>query len=714
VIVAGRPELLARRPHWGELRSATPIDVTPLDRRSSARLVRMLLEDAEVPAGTIETLIDRAEGIPLFAEEFTRLIRERGAGAGTTPVPQSLRLLVAARLDQLSHEERAVLQDASVVGRTFWTGAVAAVAGEDPGRLDAVLASLTDRELLRRVVPSTVHGEEEFTFWHAVVRDVAYAQIPRATRASKHRDVARWIEATAGDRVDDRVELLAYHFGRAHGLSLDSGDRDEADAILEPTTRYLHLAAERASGLDPERAMGLAERALALTPPEHPDRPRILTGAGRTAASLGRHAEAERHLIEALHAYQVLDDQVGRADVMIALARSRLEQGEMEDVETLTAVALGLLEAESPGPELARAYARHAGLLLVNGDYDGCLRQAMRGLSLARRLGLAREEVLALNYAGSARGLLGDPGGLDDLREAIERGIAVGAGSETAIAMNNLATDLRYLEGPAASIETWERMEAFCEEHGLVTAGAWARSGMAEALFDAGEWDEVLAVVAELERWEHDHGMSVVGTTALTLAGWVALRRGDVESAAARLETLLERAGRAAVAEYAAPAHALAAEVAMARGDPDEARRHLESFGRIAESDRVFAAAVLPIVARLFVRLGDPGAARALLEGLPELRSPRERLSAETVRALLDGAEGRHADAVARLMPLVDAWRGYGFPLEVGLTGTALARSLVALGRRDEARAAAADAARVLRGLDAEPLARAAGRAADP
>ena len=712
VIAAGRSELLARQPAWRDLGAA--IELSPLDRRSTSHLIRVLLDDAEVPAGTVDTLVERSEGIPLFAEELTRLVRERGSGGTGMPVPHSLRSLIAARLDGLEPEERSTLQDAAVVGRTFWTGAIAEIVGADPGRLDALLDHLVERELLRRMVPSTVRGEDEYAFWHGIVRDVAYGQIPRSGRAGKHRAVARWLEALARSRVDDRVELLAYHFDRAHRLATEAGDVAQADEVLEPTVRYLRLAAERSSGFDPERAMRLAERALSLLPAEHPDRPRLLTQTGRVAETLGRYDEAESYLIEALHVFQDRGDQVGRADVMIALARTRMERGEMEDVETLTAVALGLLESEPPGPELALAYARHAGLLLVSGDYEGCLRRAMQGLILARDLGLVREEVLSLNYAGSARGLLGDEGGLADLREAIERGKEGGAGTETAIAMNNLATDLRYLRGPHGAIEVWEEMQAFCTEHGLVTAGAWARAGLTESLFDVGRWDEVLELTDELLRWEHDHGPSMTSTTAVILAGWVALRRGELDTAAGWVQAALDRAARTGVAEYEAPAHALAAEVALARDDVDEARRHLARFEDVAAKDRLFAAAVLPIVARLFVRLDEPATARALLEDLPELRSPRERLSAETVRALIEEAEGNHAAAADRFTSLVDEWRIYGFPLEVGLTGTALARCLHALGRHDEAARVAADAAEVLSDLGADPLVRAASEQLDP
>jgi tetratricopeptide (TPR) repeat protein len=257
-------------------------------------------------------------------------------------------------------------------------------------------------------------------------------------------------------------------------------------------------------------------------------------------------------------------------------------------------------------------------------------------------------------------------------------------------------------------------MESFCDEHGLVTASSWARAGLAETLFDVGRWDEVLRLTDELLGWEHEHGPSMTSTTAVILAGWVEVRRGDVDAASDWTQAALDRSAKTGVAEYEAPAHALAAEVAMMRDDEDLARHHLEGFGGVASKDRLFAAAVLPVVSRLFVRLGDPAAARTMLESLPDLRSRRERLSAMTVRAVIEEAEGDVAAAAARLEPLVQAWREYGFPLEVGLTGTALARCLHTLGRHDEAARVAAEAAEVLADLGAAPLVRAASDQIDP
>jgi hypothetical protein len=366
-------------------------------------------------------------------------------------------------------------------------------------------------------------------------------------------------------------------------------------------------------------------------------------------------------------------------------------------------VALGLLEAREPGPALARAYARHAGRLLVVGDYEGSLRRARQGLALARELGMGREEVLALNYVGASRSLLGDREGLDTLRDAIDRGRALGLGSETAIAMNNLAENLRFVDGPAASLEAWESLAGFCAERGLTTSLAWAKDGLLGVLFDLGRWDEVLAMESEAEAWDQAQGPSPFGTAARIFTSWVELRRDEIAEAARRTTDLLSRVARIASTEYEAPAFVLCAEVALRQDRPDEARALLDRFERGSRADRLFRTTLLPVAARVLVALGDLDRLRALLDG-PEPISTRERLSADAAWAVMLEAEGDPATAIERYRRAAGAWREYGMPLEEGQLLVGLARCERRLGRSAEAAAHAEEAIAVLTPLGARTL----------
>ena len=204
VLATARPELLARRPGWGggKVNSST-ILLSPLTEEETAGLVHALLGRSAIDAELQARLLEHAGGNPLYAEEFTRMHVERPE---STVVPESVQGMIAARLDTLPLEEKELLQNAAVVGRVFWLGAL----GGERWTLEERLHSLARREFVTRNRRSSVAGEDEYVFRHALVRDVAYEQIPRAERADKHRAAAQWTESLG--RPDDHAEMVAYHY----------------------------------------------------------------------------------------------------------------------------------------------------------------------------------------------------------------------------------------------------------------------------------------------------------------------------------------------------------------------------------------------------------------------------------------------------------------------------------------------------------------------
>ena len=146
------------------------------------------------------------------------MLAERGE---TEEVPETLQGVIAARLDGLPPEEKALLQEAAVVGRVFWLGAVEAMDGALPRELEARLHALARKEFIRRERRSSVEGDTEFAFLHVLVRDVAYGQIPRRERSEKHRLAAEWI-ASLG-RSEDHAEMLGHHYLQALELAEAAG-----------------------------------------------------------------------------------------------------------------------------------------------------------------------------------------------------------------------------------------------------------------------------------------------------------------------------------------------------------------------------------------------------------------------------------------------------------------------------------------------------------
>ena len=176
VIGTARPELFERHPDYAAgMRNVNTISLAPLSEEETARLVSALLESTVLPAELQHPILDRAEGNPLYAEEFVRLLRDKNllVQRGSSwelkedvevPFPHSVQALIAARLDTLGAEAKSMLADAAVIGKVFWAGAVAVMGERDPGEVTGVLRGLSRKELVRPVRRSSIEDEAEYAF----------------------------------------------------------------------------------------------------------------------------------------------------------------------------------------------------------------------------------------------------------------------------------------------------------------------------------------------------------------------------------------------------------------------------------------------------------------------------------------------------------------------------------------------------------------------
>ena len=288
VVATARPELLERRPGWGGGKlNATTLALAPLTEEQTAQLLGSVLGTPVLSAETQAVLLERAGGNPLYAEQFAELYVERGSTDELT-LPETLQGIIAARLDGLSPDEKSLMLDAAVVGKVFWTGALA----RDEDEATATFHSLERKGFVRRQRRSSVEGQSELAFAHALVRDVAYGQIPRADRATKHRGVAEWIESLG--RPEDHAEMRAYHWRSALDLARASGA--ETDDLIERARVSLRDAGDRASGLNNHAAAAsLYDDALGLWPESDPERPAAPVSTCRCAApGLRRGASGAR------------------------------------------------------------------------------------------------------------------------------------------------------------------------------------------------------------------------------------------------------------------------------------------------------------------------------------------------------------------------------------------------------------------------------------
>ena len=232
VLCTARPELLTRRPDWGggKVNSAT-ILVSPLSDDETATLVHALLGRSAIDADLQARLLEHAGGNPLYAEEFTRMLLERPT---ETSVPENVHGMIAARLDTLSAEEKAL-----AAGRRRWSGGSSGsvLSAASAGVLEERLHSLGAQGVRRLgTASSSVAGEDEYTFRHALVRDVAYEQIPRSERAARHQGAAEWIESLG--RPEDHAEMLAHHYTAALDATRELGAGRRAARRAEPRLRF--------------------------------------------------------------------------------------------------------------------------------------------------------------------------------------------------------------------------------------------------------------------------------------------------------------------------------------------------------------------------------------------------------------------------------------------------------------------------------------------
>ncbi len=713
VICTARPELYERHHGWGGgKRNSTTIALSPLSDEESARLIASLLSEAVLPADTQAALLDRAGGNPLYAEEFVRMLTDRGilrrhgrawqiAEDADIPVPESVQALIAGRLDTLGPERKSLLHDAAVVGKVFWSGALAFMGGLPEEEVRRGLHELARKELVRPSRTSSVQDQAECSFWHLLVRDVAYGQIPRAERARKHRAAAEWIEDLAADRVTDHAELLAHHYGRSLELARASGDSEAAVTLEEPARRFLVMAGDRAQRLDVGNAISYYGRALALLPAAHPDRPRVLAKAAETAALEGDLAEAVDGFEEAIAAFRERGDTLDVGESMSNLSGVLWQQGDTARGWEVLSEAIDLLEREPPGPQLARVYIRTAGAYWTAGIADRCLEWSEKALAMARELGLGAALVRGLQFHGGARAMLGDLGGLEDMREAVRLGLELGLGQETGTAYVNLGDWVWWDRGPAEGLKVHREGVEFSERRGLTHNAVWTRAELTWMLFDLGEWDELLDVSGQVIEWDRAHGGTQIQAIALPYRAHVLAQRGDHREAAGLAQEFLPRAREIGEPQVIVPALTVAASLEETAGRTDRAAALLEEMidaTRDRSQLRAWASCGsfrasggrADLIERLLEGVDGPGA--------------RNRHTVAGGWAILAEARGDLDGACGLYELAADGWASYGNVPERGQALLGAGRTLVGLGREAEAIDPLTRARDVFAGLAAAPL----------
>ena len=585
VLATARPELLERRAGWGggKANSAT-VSLSPLSEEEIARLLATLLEQPLMPAEAQASLLARAGGNPLYAEEYARMVAELGvAPTDDVGLPENVQGIVAARLDGLQPDDKTLIQDAAVIGKVFWSGALAAMNGLQRWTVEESLHRLERKEFVRRERQSSVATETEYAFRHVLVRDVAYNQVPRAQRAEKHRLAAEWIEALSADR-EDRAEMLAHHYLSALEFARAAGQ--PIDEIAERARVALREAGDRASALN---ALAAAARfygeALDLTAADDPERGRLLARYGRSLFHSDWRSDANGALEEAASLLLAAGEVEEAAAAEVTLGIFWWYRVERERALPHLDHAAQLIEGGAPSRAKADVLAELARFWMLGDDDERALELGREGLAMAEELGLDAIVPRLLNTVGVSRAKLGDRNGLVDIERSLQ--MADPGSPERLRGYINLGSTLGELGELQRSFELHEEGLREAERAGAPGPTRWLLAEVCIDEYFAGRWAEALAhldsFIAEADTRAARHYMDAA-------ASWVRaeirLAYGDQAGALADSERTMLFARDAHDPQVLFPSLALHAHILEAAGRRPEAARFVDELLDLLRSSR--------------------------------------------------------------------------------------------------------------------------------
>jgi class 3 adenylate cyclase/tetratricopeptide (TPR) repeat protein len=535
VITLARPEVSERHPGWGaHLRNYTSLTLEPLRDEAIDDLLRGLVPG--LPDDAVTRIRTRADGTPLYAVETVRMLLDRGLlkrGEGgydiagdlpTLDVPETLQALIAARLDGLEPDERHLLQNAAVLGKTFAPRGLSAVGGVAEEALETLLPSLVRKEML--VLDSDPRSPErgQYGFVQALIQRVAYETLSRRDRKAKHLAAADYLSTDSGIDADEIAEVIAAHLLDAVRADPEGGDTADVKARAR---EWLVRAAERAAALAaPEDAQRAFESAVDLAD-EPLDRARLLERAGGLARAANRSAVAEAHLRAAF----ALCDESGashdRARVAAALGGILYLRGSIEEGLELMEDAFAVLAGEEPDADVAVLAAQLARLHYFAGDVASARERVELALDIAEALRLPAVLASALNTKSlvlshrrhEAEALL---------REALRIALDSDLVAEALRAYNNLTVQLDAADRVEEIGPVLEEALALARRRGDRYWEVRLAANLVEDYRLKGEWDVAVDYAAPFEHVDEADSTLAVGVFSLAR---IAIDRQETERA---------------------------------------------------------------------------------------------------------------------------------------------------------------------------------------
>jgi class 3 adenylate cyclase/tetratricopeptide (TPR) repeat protein len=705
LVTMARPELLDRRPDWGAgRRSFTSLVLEPLSEAEMSELLSGLVPG--LPVKVAARILERAEGVPLYAVETVRMLLsekrlERSDGAyapvgdlSELSVPPSLHALVAARLDALEPAQRALLQAASVVGKTFSVDGLAQLSGLTVADVETQLRALVRRELLFLEADPRSPERGQYAFVQSVIREVAYSTLSKRDRRRLHIAAARYFETLDHEGI---AGVLAEHYVAAYRAQPEG---PEGEAVAAQARVALRGAADRASALGSYRqAAAYLEQALAVTP-DTLEESALHSSIVDALVSAGRADLALPHSDLAVELLRPSGDRRRILDALVAAAQCRDLLDRLDEGLAMLDVAAAEYADLAGTAEHVRLVGEMARATLVFGNPARSDELVGQVLDAAQRLDLTRDTLHLLATRGAALA------GTHRVMEAVTTLLGVvHLANSRGMADVELRgrTNLSY----AAAAEDIELAYRTAREGyelsrhlGLRGFGFYLLSNAAESAVRLGDWDWVIAATGEaLAHEEAELDIAALGHR-LRVRGL----RG--EPVLDELEALAKRVGDRLEQQAPAGVEDLWSDVLLAHGELDEARRLANSsYSRAPAPDNP----ALLRAARVASWLGDVAGIRALLDQMGELSGRVVAAGRREIEACALAREGRPADAVAAFRDALDRWRELGARYELAVAELGMAFVLGAAS--PDAQRAADEAKTIFDSLGAEPYLRLLDRA---
>ena len=668
VVTLARPELLEKRETWGAgKRNFTSLYLEPLPETAMRELLAGLVPGLPEPAS--RAIVARADGIPLYAVETVRMLLAQGklsldgdvyvpvGDLAALAVPETLTALIASRLDGLPAEDRALVQDAAVLGQSFTLAGVAAVSRIDQVDLVERLRSLVRREILRIEADPRSPERGQYTFLQALIREVAYNTLAKPDRKSRHLAAARFFESLG---TDELAGALAGHYLAAQANAPDGPERE---ALASQARIALRAAGERAAGLGAhEQAVAFFDQARSVAR-DAGEEAELLHASGESLATSGRHAEAESALRRALDLRRVSGDRPAAALSALALARVMLDihatDGMIEQVEAL-ATEFADLPSDASVVALRGQVAR-ANFLMGAGRR--AIAESDAVLETAERLDIIPVVADTLITRGSA--LLGLGRAYEGLG-ALEAGMRLA--DERDLKYIGLRARINYgffqiFRDPARALPVLSDGLRTARRLGDHSSAITMATNMSGAAFALGESDMALAEIGSLLAMDVDAADRgwLLGNA---LFHWI-LRGDPVDDALAELDLIVREVTDP---QFVAFHQEIRSYRAFARGDHREARALCRALAATTEARAPYD---LGRAARYALFDRDLAGARADAEALAALgnHGPAMEVRAREIEAGIAALEARHAAAVALYRDVIERWEALGMVVDAAIAG---------------------------------------------